>query len=41
MRYLTLRQIDAVNVGRLKLAWTFHAGKPGSEAIPIVRDGVM
>jgi quinoprotein glucose dehydrogenase len=25
----------------LKLAWTFRTGKPGSEAIPIVVDGVM
>jgi len=41
MRYSTLRQIDAANAGRLKLAWTFRAGKPGSEAIPIVMDGVM
>ena len=41
MRYSTLRQIDAGNAGRLKLAWTFRTGKPGSEAIPIVVDGVM
>ena len=24
---------------RLKLAWTFRTGKPGSEAVPIVVDG--
>ena len=41
MRYSTLRQINSANAGRLKLAWTFRAGKPGSEAIPIVIDGVM
>lgn len=41
MRYSSLRQIHATNVERLKLAWTFRAGKPGSEAIPIVVDGVM
>jgi glucose dehydrogenase len=41
MRYSALRQIDAANVSRLKLAWTFRAGKPGSEAIPVVIDGVM
>jgi glucose dehydrogenase len=41
MRYSELRQIHAGNVGRLKLAWTFRTGKPGSEAIPIVVDGVM
>src|SRR3984893_10358562 len=41
MRYSTLRQIHAGNVDRLKLVWTFRTGKPGSEAIPIVVDGVM
>jgi glucose dehydrogenase len=41
MRYSSLRQIDAANVERLKAAWTFRAGKPGSEAVPIVVDGVM
>jgi glucose dehydrogenase len=41
MRYSTLRQVDAGNVARLKSAWTFRTGRPGSEAIPIVVDGVM
>jgi glucose dehydrogenase len=41
MRYSKLRQIHAGNVGRLQLVWTFRTGKPGSEAIPIVMDGVM
>src|SRR2546429_9224583 len=41
MRYSPVRQIDAHNVERLKLAWTFRTGKPGSEAVPIVVDGVM
>jgi quinoprotein glucose dehydrogenase len=41
MRYSTLRQIRVDNVARLKLAWTFRTGKPGSEGIPIVVDGVM
>lgn len=41
MRYSTLRQIHAGNVERLQPAWTFRTGKPGSEAIPIVEDGVM
>jgi glucose dehydrogenase len=41
MRYSPLRQIRADTVERLKPAWTFRAGKPGSEAIPIVVDGVM
>src|SRR5438552_1054830 len=41
MRYSTLRQIHTGNVDRLTLAWTFRTGKPGSEAIPIVFNGVM
>src|SRR5262249_54572932 len=41
MRYSTLRQIAAANVARLAPAWTFRTGKPGSEATPIVVDGVM
>jgi len=41
MRYSTLRQIHSRNVDRLKPAWTFRTGKPGSEAVPIVVDGVM
>jgi len=41
MRFSTLRQIHAGNVEHLKLAWTFRTGKPGSEAVPIVVDGVM
>ena len=41
MRYSGLRQIHAGNVKQLKLAWTFRTGKPGSEAVPVVIDGVM
>src|SRR4051794_33398963 len=41
MRYSTLRQITSQNVARLKPAWTFRTGKPGSEAIPIVVNGTM
>lgn len=41
MRYSPLGQVNASNVARLKLAWTFRTGKPGSEAIPVVVDGVM
>src|SRR5438552_17388123 len=41
MRYSTLQQINAANADRLKLAWMFRTGKPGSEAIPIVVNGVM
>jgi quinoprotein glucose dehydrogenase len=41
MRYSPLRQIQSNKVQRLKLAWTFRTGKPGSEATPIVADGVL
>ncbi|HXK02823.1 MAG TPA: pyrroloquinoline quinone-dependent dehydrogenase [Verrucomicrobiae bacterium] len=41
MRYSSLRQIDSSNVARLQPAWTFRAGKPGSEAVPVVAGGVM
>ena len=41
MRYSSLQQIHKGNVERLKTAWTFRTGKPGSEAVPIVVDGVM
>lgn len=41
MAYSTLRQIDTTNVARLQPAWTFRLGKPGSEAVPLVIDGVM
>jgi glucose dehydrogenase len=41
MRFSTLRQIRTDNVARLALAWTFRAGKAGSEATPVVVDGVM
>ena len=40
-RHSTLRQISTANVAKLQAAWTFRAGKPGSEAIPIVTNGVM
>ena len=41
MRFSEARQIGAGNVARLKLAWTFRSAKPGSEAVPVVVDGVM
>ena len=41
MRYSPSRQIRADNVDQLKAAWTFRTGKPGSEAIPVVVDGVL
>ena len=41
MRYSSLRQIHTGNVVQLNPAWTFRTGKPGSEAVPIVVDGVM
>jgi len=41
MRFALLKQINQNNVERLQLAWTFRTGKPGSEATPIVVNGVM
>ena len=41
MRFGTLRQINGDNIEHLKVAWTFRIGKAGSEAVPIVVDGVM
>ncbi len=40
-RFSPLKQIDVKNVERMRHAWTFHTGKPGSEGIPIVVNGVM
>lgn len=40
-RYSPLTQINTRTVNRLRAAWTFHTGKPGSEAVPIVASGVM
>ena len=41
MRYSALRQIHTGNIERLKPAWTFRTGKPGSESVPVVVHGVM
>ncbi len=41
MHYSPLQQINAANVAKLESAWTFRTGKPGSEAAPVVVDGVM
>ena len=41
MRYSPLRQIQAGNIERLKPAWTFRTGKPASESVPVVVNGVM
>jgi quinoprotein glucose dehydrogenase len=45
-RYSSLAQIDRSNVGRLRLAWSYHtgdmpAGHSEIQATPIVVDGVM
>jgi quinoprotein glucose dehydrogenase len=40
-RFSPLKQIHTGNVARLRHAWTFHTGKPGSEGIPVVVQGVM
>ena len=41
MRYSSLQQLNTGNVERLRPAWSFRAGKPGSEAVPIVVEGMM
>lgn len=41
MRYSSLRQVDTANFGGLRPAWTFRTGQAGSEAIPVMVDGVM
>jgi len=41
-RYSTLDQINAANVGRLKVAWMYQVNDPNKfEATPLVIDGVM
>jgi quinohemoprotein ethanol dehydrogenase len=41
-RFSPLKQIDASNVSRLGLAWTFDTGSyRGLEATPLVKDGVL
>ncbi|MCC7342120.1 MAG: PQQ-binding-like beta-propeller repeat protein [Bryobacterales bacterium] len=40
-RYSPLLQINTQNVSKLRHAWTFHSGAPGSEATPLVIDGRM
>ena len=40
-RYSPLKQITPSNVAQLQRAWTFHMGKVGSEATPLVIDSVM
>src|SRR5436190_1615954 len=50
-RYSPLRQIDAKNVGRLKVAWTYHTGalepktglngKAAFESTPLLVDGLL
>jgi quinoprotein glucose dehydrogenase len=41
MRWSPLRQINTANVAKLQPAWTFRLGKPGSEAVPLVLQGVL
>lgn len=41
MRYSTLKQIHAGNVDHLQPAWSYRLGKPGSEAVPVIVNGVM
>lgn len=40
--YSRLRQINRSNVSRLKVAWTFNSGEPGSlQTSPLISHGVM
>ena len=41
MRYSAAAPDQRRQRGTLQPAWTFRTGKPGSEAVPIVIDGVM
>ena len=42
-RFSPLKQIDATNVGRLGLAWSYDVGPGGGtqESTPLVSNGVM
>src|SRR3954471_16141982 len=42
-RYSPLKQIDATNVGRLGLAWTYEIGQGGGnqEGTPLMANGVL
>jgi quinoprotein glucose dehydrogenase len=40
-RYAPLRQVTPENVNRLERVWTFHLGKSGSEATPLVINSMM
>ena len=40
-RFSPLKQVNISNINKLSRAWTFHTGKPGSESVPIVVNGVM
>ncbi len=41
MRYSPLKQIHTGNVHHLQPAWSYRLGKPGSEAVPVIVNGVM
>lgn len=41
IHYSPLTGITPANVSRLRVAWKFHSGAPGSEAIPVLAGGVM
>lgn len=41
IHYSPLREITPANVSRLRVAWKFHSGAPGSEAIPVLARGVL
>lgn len=39
--YSPLKQVTPSNIARLQVAWKFHSGAPGSEAVPVIANGVM
>ncbi len=41
VHYSPVAQITPANVKRLGVAWKFHSGAPGSEAIPVVAGGAL
>lgn len=41
IHYSPAQEITPANVGRLRVAWKFHSGSPGSEAIPVIANGAI
>ncbi|MCC6264191.1 MAG: pyrroloquinoline quinone-dependent dehydrogenase, partial [Bryobacterales bacterium] len=41
IHYSPAQEITPANVGRLRVAWKFHSGSPGSEAIPVIANDAI